>query len=251
MSISEPITTEAVPPKPKHGHANPFDYLAEARWIPFAFYEATYYLSMLMMILGFSLRIKGTRNVPKTGPVLFIANHQSFLDPILVGLAARRHLAYVARKTLFDHAAFAWLIRMLNAVPIDQEGVGIEGLRTTVQLLQAGQAVVVFPEGNRTEDGKLQPLQPGISLLIKRTQAVVVPVGLAGAYHAWPRWQKLPMPSPLFLPPSERTLAVVVGEPLDARQLIDLPRPQMLGELLAQIQRVQEQAERTRRRAIA
>src|SRR5262245_7087558 len=198
MSISEPIVSEAGPTKRKQSHANPFDYLAEARWIPFAFYEAYYYLSMLVMILGFSLRIKGTMNVPKSGPVLFIANHQSFLDPTLVGLAARRHLAYVARKTLFDNAAFAWLIRMLNAVPIDQEGVGIEGLRTTVQLLQAGQAVVVFPEGNRTEDGKLQPLQPGISLLIKRTHAPVVPVGLAGAFHAWPRWRPPPIPSPLF-----------------------------------------------------
>src|SRR6267142_887171 len=132
MSISGPLTSEAGRTQRKQQIANPFDYLAEARWVPFAFYEAYYYLSMFTMILGFSLRINGTRNVPKRGPVLFIANHQSFLDPTLVGLAVRRHLAYVARKTLFEHPAFAWIIRMLNAVPIDQEGLGIEGLRTTV-----------------------------------------------------------------------------------------------------------------------
>src|SRR5262249_25072521 len=153
MTTPDDPATKTLSGKRHEPSANPFDYLGEARWVPFALYETTYYLSMLTMILGFSLRIKGTRHVPKRGPVLFIANPQSFFDPVLVGLAARRHLAYLARKTLFDHRGFAWLIRMLNAVPIDQEGVGIEGLRTTLSLLQAGQAVVVFPEGERTGDG--------------------------------------------------------------------------------------------------
>lgn len=251
MSTPAPSALETAATKRPPPGANPFDYLAEARWLPFAFYECIYFLSAFAMVLGFSLRIRGSRHVPRTGPVLLIANHQSFLDPDLVGLAARRHLAYLARKTLFEHSAFAWLIRMLNAVPIDQEGVGIEGLRVTVQLLQAGQAVVVFPEGNRSEDGGMQPLQPGISLLIKRAQPTIVPVGIAGAYHAWSRWRKLPLPSPLFLPATKRTIAVVVGKPLDSKPLTDLPRPKLLDRLFDEIHRVQQEAERLRRKPLA
>jgi 1-acyl-sn-glycerol-3-phosphate acyltransferase len=203
---------------------------------------------MAALTLGFSMRVRGMRHVPRRGPVLFIANHQSYLDPVLVGLAVRRHLCYLARKTLFEHPAFAWLIRMLNAVPIDQEGTGIEGLRVTLQLLQAGRAVIVYPEGERTPDGAMRPFEPGITLLIKRTQAPVVPVGIAGAYDAWPRWRTFPMPSPLFLPATERTIAVAVGQPLDARRFVELPRQQMLDALFAELDRMHQQAERLRRK---
>src|SRR4051812_23764296 len=106
-------------------------------------YETAYWLSMAVMTLGFSLRSEGRQRVPRTGPVLLIANHQSFLDPILVGLCSRRHLRFLARKTLFRVPAFAWLIRNLGAVPIDQEGIGKEGIRIILEQLRQGRAVVV------------------------------------------------------------------------------------------------------------
>ena len=116
-------------------------------------YETTYWVSMAAMTLGFSLRSEGRQHVPRSGPALLVANHQSFLDPLLVGLCSRRHLRFLARKSLFRHPGFAWLIRALNAVPIDQDGVGKEGIRIILEQLNAGQAVVVFPEGTRTPDG--------------------------------------------------------------------------------------------------
>src|SRR5215468_8422770 len=94
--------------------------------LSYAWYEATYWLSALVMTTGFSLRTVGRRNVPRRGPALLLANHQSFLDPVLAGLAARRHLCFLARKTLFRNRAFGGIIRSLHAVPIDQEGVGKE-----------------------------------------------------------------------------------------------------------------------------
>jgi 1-acyl-sn-glycerol-3-phosphate acyltransferase len=200
------------------------------------------------MTLAFSLRLEGRGHVPRTGPVLLLANHQSFLDPILVGVASPRHLYYLARKTLFRNPVFTWLIRSVNAVPIDQEGIGKEGLQTILGLLQAGRAVVVFPEGTRTTTGAMNPLKPGIHLLIKRARAPIVPVGIAGAYDAWPLWRPVPIPSPLFLPASRRTLAVAVGQPLDSRRFADLPREQLLGELFLEIQKVQARAERLRRK---
>ena len=198
--------------------------------------------------LGFSLRMQGTRNLPRTGPVLLIANHQSFLDPLLVGLVARRPLVYLARKTLFRNRYFGAMIRSLNAIPIDQEGIGKEGIRTVVDQLQRGRAVVVFPEGARTEDGAMHPLKAGIHLLIKRAQAAIVPIGIAGAYDAWPIWRSYPIPAPLFLPAGPGTISVSLGKPIDSRRFAEMPREEALQELFDKIQAEQRRAEKLRRR---
>src|SRR5438552_5239233 len=173
-------------------HASRFDALASH-----LVYETSYYVAAALMTAGWGLRTEGRQHIPARGAALLIANHQSFVDPVLIGLGKRRHLCYLARKTLFKNRAFAWLIRMLNAVPIDQEGVGKEGIKTILEQLRLGQAVVVFPEGERTHDGVMQPLRPGVQLLIKRAQVPIIPVGIAGAFEALPRWRWLPTPAPL------------------------------------------------------
>jgi 1-acyl-sn-glycerol-3-phosphate acyltransferase len=192
--------------------------------------------------------MQGERNMIHEGPALIVANHQSFLDPLIIGLCARRPLVYLARKTLFKNRVFAALIRSLNAVPIDQEGVGKEGIRVILEQLSQGKAVVVFPEGERTPHGAMQPLKAGIHLLIKRTRAPIIPVGIAGAYEAWPRSRAYPMPAPVFLPPREGTISVALGKPLDAHYYAELPRPQALRELLDKIHDEQQRAEKLRRR---
>jgi 1-acyl-sn-glycerol-3-phosphate acyltransferase len=218
-------------------------------WLSYLWYENAYWTTMAGMTLGFSLRSEGGRNVPARGPALLIANHQSFLDPVAVGLAARRHLCYLARKTLFRNRLFGDLLRSFNVVPVDQQGVAKEGLKTVLKQLKAGQAVLMFPEGERTWTGRMQPFKPGIQLLIKRVRAPIVPVGVAGAYEAFPRTLKLPRLSPLFLPASGAGVAVSVGRPLPAERYADLPREQMLRELFAELQKVQQRAECLRRKA--
>jgi 1-acyl-sn-glycerol-3-phosphate acyltransferase len=211
-------------------------------------YDLMHVAGMAGFTLGFSFRFAGTRHMPKTGPALLVANHQSFVDPWIVGLAVKRHLTYLARKTLFKNRVFAGIIRSLNAVPIDQEGVGKEGIRAVVEQLRGGSAVLIFPEGSRTPDGFMHPFRPGIHLLIKRSLAPIVPVGIAGAYQAWPIWRKYPVPAPLFLPPAPGTIAVVIGPPLPSERFAALEREQAVAELGAAIQAVQSRAEELRRR---
>ena len=207
------------------------------------------YMSALnFFTLGFSLRMHGVKNMPQTGPALVVANHQSFLDPPIVGLAARRPLVYLARKTLFRNPYFAAFIRSLNAVPIDQEGVGKEGIKTVVEQLKLGKAVLVFPEGERTPTGPMLPLKPGVHLLIKKAEAPIIPVGIAGAYDALPRWRGKPLFSPLFLPATKGAIAMVMGEPLDSRKYAAMPREDALRELHGKIKEVQEKAEILRRK---
>ncbi len=217
-------------------------------WGARLWYNFCHVLQSHAFTLGFSLRTEGGSNVPRSGPALIVANHQSYLDPVAIGLASPRQLIYLARKTLFRNPIFSWLIRSLNAVPIDQEGVGKQGIRTILEQLQLGKAVVVFPEGERTFTGHMNPLKPGVHLLIKRTYAPIIPVGIAGAYDAWPRRRRLPTPAPLFWPAGKGTIAVSVGQPLDARRFAEMPRAQALHELFHEIDAMQRRAEKLRRR---
>lgn len=224
-----------------------FDVMQQT-WRLRLLYNVTRVISNTGFVLGFSHRAPYARHCPKTGPVLIIANHQSFLDPPAIGLAFQRPLIYLARKTLFKNRFFAAFIRGLSAVPIDQDGIGKEGLRTILDQLRLGKAVLVFPEGTRTPDGTLQPLRPGIHLLIKKTSAPILPVGIAGAYDAWPVWRKYPIPSPLFLPATPRTIAVHVGEPLDPAPYAAMPRDDAMAALQCELAKVHALAEKLRRK---
>jgi 1-acyl-sn-glycerol-3-phosphate acyltransferase len=215
-------------------------------FLSYLWYEIYFWATGPAFTLGFSLRTEGMRHIPKTGPALLVANHQCYLDPNLVGLAARRHLRYVARKTLFQNSIFSRIIRSLQAIPIDQEGIGLEEIRNIIKQLQAGQAVLVFPEGHRTPDGRIHPLKPGVALLIKKAQAPVVPVGIAGAYDAWPRQRPFPVPAPLFLPAQTGRIAVSISPALDGRELAEMPRQQMLDLLVQKLQKAHEKANRLR-----
>lgn len=208
-----------------------------AKWTVFIFY-----------VLAFSLRATGRANVPKRGPVLLISNHQSFLDPPGIGIETPRLLSYLARKTLFDNPVLGLILRLLDSVPIDQDGVGKDGIKNILKHLEAGRAVLVFPEGERTPDGNMHDLKPGISLLLKRVRCPIVPVGVAGMYAAWPRHQKLPCPSPLFLAPTPRTLAVAFGKPRDPATLDGLSRDEMLAVLRDDIAEMIKEAEAIRRK---
>src|ERR1700677_558189 len=85
-------------------------------------YEIGIHTPPLLFTLGFSMRVKGRHNVPQTGPLMVIANHQSYFDPVAIGVAVRRHMVFLARKSLFNNPFFGKLIASYNAVPIDQEG---------------------------------------------------------------------------------------------------------------------------------
>jgi 1-acyl-sn-glycerol-3-phosphate acyltransferase len=217
-------------------------------WLSYVWYETAFWTTAAGGILGYGVRTEGAHHVPRTGPVLVIANHQSFLDPVLVGLAARRQLCFLARHSLFENAGFGWLIRSLNAVPVNQDGFAREGLKTTLEQLRSGRAVLVFPEGERTEDGQIHPLRPGIHLLIKRVKMPILPVGIAGAYDAWPRRRKLPRLAPLFLPARHGGLAVSVARPLDSADLSRRPREEVLSILFKELEKAHAQAERLRRK---
>ncbi len=150
----------------------------------------------LLFVVFFRLRVFGRDNVPLEGPVILASNHQSFLDPPLVGVGINRPVHYMARKSLFVRfAPFARLIRSLNAFPVERSREDQRAVRETLRKIASGAAVLVFPEGTRTYTGEVGDLKPGIFRVAVRTGAPVVPVAIEGAFDAWPRNSRFPRPA--------------------------------------------------------
>jgi 1-acyl-sn-glycerol-3-phosphate acyltransferase len=145
----------------------------------------------LVWTFFYRTRYTGQRNIPPDGPVLVVANHQSFFDPPLIGAGCPRRMNYLARKNLFEHSSLSWLIRSLDAIPVDREG-ALSGLKETLRRLKRDEMVLIFPEGARTWDGEVAEFQPGFATLAVRSRAAILPVAIEGAFQAWPRWQKFP-----------------------------------------------------------
>ncbi len=117
-----------------------------------------------------------------------------------------------------------------------------------LEQLEKGEAVLIFPEGERSLTGEMQPLKPGVALLIKRAMPPIIPIGIAGAYDALPRGQTLPNFSPIFMPRTGGDMAVSVGKPLDGKRFAAMPRDEMLQTLADEIQKQKQRAERLRRK---
>jgi 1-acyl-sn-glycerol-3-phosphate acyltransferase len=170
------------------------------------YYWVGYHLTKLLARIFFRLRVVHRERMINQGPVILASNHQSFLDPPLVGSVSRRGVYFLARKSLLDGWFFGWILPKLNVIPVDSEtGRDRTALKALIRILRAGQGTVVFPEGQRTPDGELQPAQPGLGLVIAKTLAPVVPMRIFGAFAAWPIHRKWPRPG---------RVTIVVGEPI-------------------------------------
>lgn len=152
-------------------------------------------LAVVVMRLWFRLEVRGTEHVPAAGPVLLVANHSSLLDPALVGGAAPRRLCFMAKAELFRVPLFGRLIRALNARPVRREGASAQALREALDALRSGQALLVFPEGTRGDEGDIRPPKPGAGMLAVMSGATVVPVYVSGSGRALPRGRLVPRPA--------------------------------------------------------
>lgn len=169
------------------------------------FYGLARFLLRILFRLFYRWRILHAERVPLHGPLILAANHASFLDPPVIGSSLDREISYLARKSLFRFPVIGTCLRKWNAVPVDVQGGGASGVLAILDRLNAGGAIILFPEGTRTHDGHLQPARSGIGLVVAKSHAPVVPVLVEGTYHAWHRHQHFPRPG---------KITVTYGEPM-------------------------------------
>jgi 1-acyl-sn-glycerol-3-phosphate acyltransferase len=163
-----------------------------------------------MFAIYFRWRVFNPDRVPLQGGVILASNHASFLDPPLVGSGLKRDINYLARESLFRFPGIGALLRSWNSVPVDRDGGGAKGLKIILERLLAGNGIILFPEGTRTPDGKLQSARSGIGLTVIKSAAPIVPVRVFGTFEAYGKNHKIPRPY---------RVAVKYGEPLHFEKL--------------------------------
>jgi 1-acyl-sn-glycerol-3-phosphate acyltransferase len=135
----------------------------------------------------FGLKVVGRENLVRDGAVLIVSNHESFLDPPLIGTLFHDEMFYLARKSLMTTPLLKWIYLAWNSIPVDQDRPDMTSLKTIIKLLASGRRVLVFPEGERSLDGVIGVAQPGVGLIAVKSNAVIQPIRIEGAREALPR----------------------------------------------------------------
>ncbi len=161
---------------------------------PGLWYRVMRRLVQTTMCAAWKIRVFNRHYEPADGGAVYICNHQSFLDPMLMSLGLKRPMNYMARDTLFRVGAFRRLIESVNAFPVRRGTADLAALKEAMRRIKSGGQVVVFAEGTRTRDGRIGPLLPGVAVLSQRAADWTVPVVIDGAFEAWPRTALLPSP---------------------------------------------------------
>jgi 1-acyl-sn-glycerol-3-phosphate acyltransferase len=160
----------------------------------------------ILTTLLFDLKVYGRDNVPARGGALIVSNHQGNLDAVLIAVRLDRPLNFIAKSELFQSRRTSWFLHMLNAFPVRQGAGDVGAVRETIRRLQAGHLINIFPEGSRTEDGRIGPLQKGVTPIVHRAGVPVIPAVIVGSFEAWPIHRRFFRPWPVRIklgPPME------------------------------------------------
>ena len=161
---------------------------------PTAWYQAIRRFLQTGVCSMWQVRVFNRHYEPASGGVVYVSNHQSFLDPILMSFSLRRPVSYMARDSLFRSRLFGPTIASVNAFPVKRGSADTGALKEAMRRIKAGGQVVLFAEGTRTRDGRISALLPGLVMLAQRVAEWTVPVAIDGAFESWPRRSLLPTP---------------------------------------------------------
>ena len=165
------------------------------------FYRFVKCLFRLFFTIYNRLEVRGLDNIPKNTTMIVASNHASYIDPPLIGCVFPGTLRYLAKESLFRVPLLWFFIRALGAVPVKREDSQRAGavMKNLLSMLKSGDNVLLFPEGSRSPDGRLKPLEAGAAYLSVKAGVPVLPVYVGGSFDAWPRGNMLPRPSKLTL----------------------------------------------------
>ncbi len=198
-------------------------------------------LCLLLIRVGgaalWKLRAFGTANLPREGGVLLASNHQSLLDPPLVASCLfPREMHFMARRSLFRNPVFRALIVRCNAFAIQRDTADVKGVKEAIARLEAGNILLVFPEGTRTRNGSIGPMKAGVGTLAERAAVPIVPVLIEGAYEAWPKGALLPRLG---------RIRIVFGKPLPSGSGLGTDAGERIRDAVAGLRKGEKQGCRT------
>ena len=181
---------------------------------PLSRVQLVWYAFVRAVIAGFCrlfwrLDIRGTENIPATGPFILSPVHRSNIDTPLVCALTRRPLRYMGKREMWKYSWSAWFFTSLGGFPVDRGQADREALRSCAEVLNRGEPLVLFPEGTRQSGPTVEHLYDGAAYLAMKTGAPIVPVGIGGSEAAMPKGAR-------FIRPVK--VRMVVGEPLEPKR---------------------------------
>lgn len=161
------------------------------------FYKVCWHIWLVLFHLPSRVKTEGRHNLPPRGPFLLLANHVTWLDPVYISFLVRRPVRFMASVHWFPHPVLGRFLTLIGAIPKAKFTSDKGAILTMVRAYHEGDVIALFPEGERTWDGKTVPMVPGIGRLIKRLGAPVVCARIQGGHHQWPRWAPRPRWAPV------------------------------------------------------
>jgi 1-acyl-sn-glycerol-3-phosphate acyltransferase len=177
------------------------------------FYGFFHYLAGNVYKMWFRGEVIGLENFPRVGPFLIASNHASHLDPPFVGSQITKQMRFFARKTLWNNRLLAWWLDRVETIPVERDSGDIGAIKRVLQALKEDRAVVLFPEGTRSPDGRLQKPKAGVGLMACKTGVPVVPCRVYGSFVAFGKGSSIPR----FGSP----VTIVFGPPIPASDYDD------------------------------
>ncbi|MCY3909988.1 MAG: lysophospholipid acyltransferase family protein [bacterium] len=184
---------------------HPEELEAKGRVIGVVFHFFVQRLARAVFGAYFRCYTRGRRNLPRKGGVIIAPTHRSNLDTLIVGASAGRPLRYFAKSGLFKGPTTTRLLVTMGAFPVRRDSIDRSALKAALMVLEAGQPLVVFPEGERKSGTRIHPLLDGVAWLAAKAQVPVVPVAIGGTERAMGIGVRMPRP---------RVVRSVWGEPL-------------------------------------
>jgi len=169
----------------------------------------SYFIGWSIFLIFFKLylnfKVTGRGNIPKKGAFVFVSNHSSYFDPILLGTSLHRGLYYMARENLFWKPFFGWVMEQVHAFPIKRGAGDLGALKQALAILKDGKPLVMFPEGTRSKNKDLRSAKPGVGFIVAKAKVPVIPVYIKGSLEALPG---------NLMTLKHRPVAVYIGEPI-------------------------------------
>ena len=162
------------------------------------FYQIAKIVLKILYKILFRMTIEGQRNVPKEGGVILCANHSSNFDPVTMGIYSDRTVYYMAKKELFENKFMYWLLKQLNAFPVDRSTADMTAFKNAVKLLKEGKTIGMFAQGTRVKAGEEKAAKAGVALFAMKGKAPVVPVAISGSCKPFSS-MKIVYGKPLYL----------------------------------------------------
>ena len=177
-------------------------------------YNISTLLFKISLILWNRLEVYNSHLIPKSGGVLIVTNHASYLDPPIIGVAARyRPVHFMARNTLWKSKFAKWWLNNVCCIPVSRDTGDIAALKKSISILKNEKVLSIFPEGTRTIDGNLQDAKSGVGFIIEKSKCVVIPAYIDGSFKSFSKNCK-------WIKPNK--IKIIFGKPIENIDFLSL-----------------------------